>query len=168
MLKRLLSLAVFTAVALVARANHTEDAQLTYFRDLAETRNYTLGRPVSPKITPDGAHVIFLRAEPRNPTLRLYEFDIARGTERELLAPEKILGDGEEKLSAEEKTQRERMRQSLRGFTSFSMTEDGAKLLVILSGKLYVVNRHDLTFAELPGSGWLDPRFSPNGASSPP
>jgi hypothetical protein len=25
-----------------------EDPRLAYFRDLAETRNYTLGRPVSP------------------------------------------------------------------------------------------------------------------------
>ncbi|WP_438483513.1 DPP IV N-terminal domain-containing protein [Oleiharenicola lentus] len=162
MLKRVALFLAFTLTVFGAE-NTAEDANLKYFKDLAETRNYTLGRPVSPKITPDGAFVIFLRAAPRNPTLRLYEFTIATGVERELLSPEQILGSGEEKLSAEEKARRERMRQSLRGFTSFSMSFDGAKLLVILSGKLYVVSRADLKFTELPGENWIDPRFSPDG-----
>ncbi|MFI5335487.1 MAG: hypothetical protein ACHQ5A_01795, partial [Opitutales bacterium] len=64
----LLALAGLPAVSLSA----AEDAALQYFRDLAETRNYTLGRPVSPRLTPDGATAVFLRAAPRNPTLRLY------------------------------------------------------------------------------------------------
>lgn len=164
MLKRLLG-AVLGLITwpLFAAEPSTEDANLKYFQALAETRNYTLGRPVAPKITPDGAHVIFLRAAPRNPTLRLYEFTVATGTERELLSPEKILGDGEETISAEEKARRERMRQSLRGFTSFSITQDATKLLVILSGKLYMVDRASLRFTELPGQGWIDPRFSPDG-----
>lgn len=140
-----------------------EDANLRYFRDMAETRNFTLGRPVSPKLTPDGAHVIFLRAQPRNPTLRLYEFTVATGSERELLSPEQILSGEVEHLSAEEKARRERQRQSLKGFTSFQMSKDGSRLLVALAGKLYVVNRADLKFTELPGTHWIDPRFSPDG-----
>lgn len=156
-------LIVGLAVALSVGAAEQEDANLKYFRDLAETRNFTLGRPVSPKLTPDGVFVIFLRAAPRDPTLRLFEFDVARGSERELLSPEQILAGGEEKLSAEEKARRERMRQSLKGFTSFSMSADGSKLLVILSGKLYVVSRGTGKFQELPGENWIDPRFSPDG-----
>lgn len=144
-----------------ARAD--DDANLKFFRDLAETRNYTLGRPVSPRLTPDGEHVIFLRAAPRNPTLRLYEFTVATGAERELLSPEQILGAGEETLSAEEKARRERQRQSLRGFTAFEMSRDGASLLVTLSGKLYVVDRASQRFTALPGENWIDPRFSPDG-----
>ena len=147
----------------LAFTSDTEDPSLKFFRDLAETRNYTLGRPVSPKLTPDGAHVVFLRAAARNPSLRLYEFTIANATERELLSPEHILGTGEEQLSAEEKARRERQRQSLRGFTSFEMSRDGTRLLVVLSGKLYVVNRSDSRFTELPGENWIDPRFSPDG-----
>ncbi len=140
-----------------------EEAGLKYFRDLAETRNFTLGRPVSPKITPDGKTVIFLRAAPRDPTLRLFEFDLASGRERELLTPAQLLGGGEEKLSAEEKARRERQRQSAKGFTTYQLSHDATKLLVTLSGRLYVVERATLKVTELPGKGWIDPRFSPDG-----
>jgi dipeptidyl-peptidase-4 len=161
---RCLPLLAFAAMSLVCAALRAEDdPSLQYFRDVAETRNFTLGRPVSPKLTPDGEHVIFLRAQSRNPTLRLYEFTIADGSERELLSPEQLLAGGEERLSPEEKARRERQRQSLRGFTAFQLSKDGARLLVSLSGKLYVVNRADLTFTELPGQNWIDPRFSPDG-----
>ncbi|MBA3848983.1 MAG: peptidase [Opitutus sp.] len=156
-------LLITCAAPLFACATGAEDANLRFFRDLAETRNYTLGRPVSPKLTPDGASVIFLRAAPRNPTLRLYEFTIATGEERELLSPGQLLGGGEEKLTAEEKARRERQRQSMRGFTSFLLSRDGARLLVLLSGRVYVVERASLKFTELPGENWIDPRFSPDG-----
>ncbi len=160
-----LSLLAAGALALGALPAHAQDeAALKYFQDAAETRNFTLGRPVSPKFTPDGAHVIFLRASsPRNPTLRLFEFTVATGAERELLSPEQLLGGADENLSTEEKARRERQRQSLRGFTSFQMTRDGTRLLVVLSGRVYVINRADQKFTELPGESWIDPRFSPDG-----
>ncbi|MCW5558058.1 MAG: DPP IV N-terminal domain-containing protein, partial [Verrucomicrobiae bacterium] len=134
-----------------------------FFRDLAETRNFTLGIPVSPKLTPDGHSVLFLRSGPRDPVLRLYELDIATGREREVLSPERILQSGEERLSAEEKARRERQRQSLRGFTTYQLTRDGARILLSLGGKLYVATRSDGMFAEMPGSGWIAPQLSPDG-----
>lgn len=156
-------LLILTLAATVPSLSSAEDSNLRYFRDLAETRNFTLGRPVAPKITPDGKHALFLRALPRDPTLRLFELDLARGQERELLTPARLLGGAEEQLTAEEKARRERQRQILKGFTAFQMSKDGARLLVTLSGKLYVVNRADLRVTELPGTGWIDPRFSPDG-----
>lgn len=163
-----LILALFVATSLRAA---DEAANLQHFRDLAETRNYTLGRPVAPKITPDGKHVIFLRSGPRDPTLKLYELDLATQVERELLTPAQLLGGAEEKLSAEEKARRERSRQSLKGFTAFQLSSDGTRLLVTLSGKLYIVARGSTSLAtaatlkitELSGTGWIDPRFSPDG-----
>lgn len=148
--------------ALFAAATPEEEA-LRHFRDLAETRNYTLGRPVSPQVTPDGKHVVFLRSLPRDPTLRLFEFDLAANRERELLTPAQLLGGAEENLSAEEKARRERQRQSLKGFTAYQMSRDGARLLVTLSGRLYLVERATLKVTQLPGTGWIDPRFSPDG-----
>ena len=145
------------------RAEEPESADLRYFRELVETRTYSLGQPVSPKITPDGKAVVFLRGGARDPVLRLYEFTIADRSLREILTPEKLLQGAEEKLSAEERSRRERARQSLRGFTHFEFSKDGARLLVTLSGKLYVINRSDSRVAELPGQGWIDPHFSPDG-----
>ena len=108
-------------------AAEPEAADLRYFRELVETRNYSLGQPVLPKITPDGQAVVFLRGGARDPVLRLYEFTIADGKLREILTPEKLLQGAEEKLTAEERSRRERERQSLRGFTHFELSGTAAK-----------------------------------------
>lgn len=154
---------VLAICASSARAAEPEPADLRYFRELVETRNYSLGQPVSPKFTPDGQAVVFLRGGARDPVLRLYEFTIADGKLRELLTPEKLLQGAEEKLTAEERSRRERERKSLRGFTSFELSKDGSKLLVALSSKLYVITRADSQVTELPGQSWIDPHFSPDG-----
>src|SRR5438105_15963950 len=109
----------------------------SYLRAHAETRGFMLGRPVKAKPTPDGKAVLFLRAQPRVPKLRLYEFDVATGKTRELLTPEQVLQGTEEALSPEEKARRERMRVSVGGFTDFQLARDGGLILVSLSGKLY-------------------------------
>ena len=145
------------------RAAEPESADLRYFRELVETRNYSLGQPVSPQLTPDGKAVIFLRGGARDPVLRLYEFTIEGARLREILTPEQLLKGAEEKLTAEERSRRERERQSLKGFTSFQLSKDGLKLLVALSSKLYVITRADGVVTELPGRNWIDPHFSPDG-----
>ena len=81
--------------------------------------------------------MVFLRGGARDPILRLYEFTIADSSLREILTPEKLLQGGEEKLSPEEKSRRERERQSLRGFTSFELSKDGSKILVSEDGEKY-------------------------------
>ncbi len=154
-------LVVVTSVCCAAEA---EDVSFKFFKDLAETRNYTLGRPVSPKLTPDGAEVVYLRGGPRDPVLRLYEFDVAHGKEREILTPSQLLNGTEEQLTAEEKARRERARVSLKGFTNFQLSKDGTQLLVTLSGKLYRIIRPDFKVTALPGQNWIDPHFSPDGS----
>jgi len=157
-------LALITAFAASVSAAD-EDANLKYFRDLAETRSYSLGRPVATKLTPDGKTVIYLRGGSRDPVLRLYEYPLPNGPERELLTPTQLLGSAEEKLTAEEKARRERARVTLKGFTRFDLSKEGTRLLVTLSGKLYVVNRTDLKVTALPGQNWIDPRFSPDSTA---
>ncbi len=137
----------------------------SYLRAHAETRGFMLGRPTRARPTPDGKAVLFLRSQARVPTLRLYEFDVATGKTRELLTPEQVLKGAAEKLSPEEKARRERMRVSVGGFTNFQLSEDGAQILVSLSGKLYVVDRRGGGVQELqtgPGT-LLDPKFAPDG-----
>ena len=126
----ILALSIATATAALAHpADRPEDASLKFFRDLAETRSYTLGRPVGAKLTPDGRSVVFLRGGPRDPALRLCELDVSTGVVSEVLTPEAVLKGGEEQLSVEERARRERMRMTLRGFTSFDMSDDGTQLL---------------------------------------
>ena len=154
-----------TAFVLVVLTRAADDAaNVKYFRDLAETRSYSLGRPTSPKATPDGAAVLYLRSTSRDRTLRLYEFDLATKKERELITPEKILGTAVEVLTPEEKSRRERSRTTTKGFTTYELSDDGARVLVTLSGKLYVVGRANLKVTALPGQNWIAPKFSPDGA----
>ncbi|MCU1278161.1 MAG: family peptidase, partial [bacterium] len=75
-------------------------AEDSFLRELAVTRNYSLGRPTHPEPTADGSAVLFLRTEPRSPVNSLYAFDVATGQTRVLLTPEQILKGAEEKLSA--------------------------------------------------------------------
>jgi len=145
-------------------AVEAEDPSLVYSRDIAETRSYSLGFPRSPKLTPDGSAVVFLRGGPRDTVLRLYTFDVASKTEAELVTPQQLLNGANEVLSPEERAHRERTRDALHGFTEFELSRDGSHVLAALSGKLFVVGRVDHKIAALPGDGWISPHFSPDGA----
>ena len=140
-------------------------SSLKFFQDLAETRDYSLGKPVAARFTPDGRSVLFLRGQARDPVLRLYEMEVKTGIVREVLTPEAVLKGEGENLSVEERARRERLRMTLRGFTSYELSKDGSQILVPFSGKLYVVRRPDGKVTGLPGGmeGWIDPRFSPDG-----
>jgi dipeptidyl-peptidase-4 len=159
-------LCAFLSLPAAAPAAESKDVPLdtTYLKDHAETRGFMLGRPSRAKPTPDGKAVLFLRAQPRVARLRLYEFDVAAGTTRELLTPEELLHSAEEHLTPEEKARRERQRVSVGGFTDFQLSDDGAHILLSLSGKLYLVHRPDRKVTELnTGPGVLDPKFAPDG-----
>ena len=134
-----------------------------YLRTLALTQNFSLGAPQQVQPTPDGTAVLFLRSGPRDRVLRLFEMNTQTQAVREVLSPETLLGGKAETLSVAERARRERARQVLRGFTSFALSEDGTRLLLPFSGKLYVVRRSDAHVTALAGEGWLDARFSPDG-----
>jgi len=135
----------------------------SFLRTYAQTRGFMLGRPVQATPTPDGKAVLFLRSEPRQAKLGLYEFDVANGATRELVTPEQVLKGVEEKLSPEEKATRERMRVSVGGFTKFQLSEDGRLILLSLSGRLYIFDRAGGAVREVPAKrNILDPKFSPD------
>jgi len=156
------------AAASPQRPAQQRDADLQFLRDLAETRSYTLGQPTSIRPLPDGKTVLFLRAQPRKAELRLFAFDVATGHTRELASPEQILGSRPEQLSPEEKARRERMRITAQGFTSFDLSEDGATMLVTLSGRAFVLPASGGQIREIAPSdskqgAVLDPKLSPDG-----
>jgi dipeptidyl-peptidase-4 len=136
-----------------------------FLRQYAVTRGFMLGRPVEPRPTPDGTAVLFLRSEARSPSQSLYEFNVATRQTRELLSPSKLLGGADENLSPEEKARRERQRVTAGGFTDYQLSDDGRRVLVSLSGRLFVLERASGKVEELQtGPGPLiDPQFSPDG-----
>ncbi|MBC7835879.1 MAG: DPP IV N-terminal domain-containing protein [Phycisphaerales bacterium] len=131
----------------------------------AATYRFTLGQPRAITVTPDGKAVLFLRSGPRSFVQNLYELDVATGQERVLLTAEKILGGGEEDLTPEELARRERMRMASRGIASYQLSKDGSKVLVPLSGRLFVIERRTGIQKELESTrGYpIDPQFSPDG-----
>jgi dipeptidyl-peptidase-4 len=136
-----------------------------FLRQYAQTLRFSLGRPKTVTVTPDGSAVLFLRSGPRSFVQDLYEFDCATGQERVLLTAEQILGGGEEHLTAEERARRERMRLSTKGIAGFELSEDGSKLVVPLSGRLFVVDRKSGQSTEVKSAAGSpqDARLSPDG-----
>jgi dipeptidyl-peptidase-4 len=141
------------------------DADPEFLRTFAETRAFMLGRPSRITVVSDGSAVLFLRSPPRDPTLGLYELTVATGQTRELVTPAQLLGGVAEQLTDAEKARRERMRITERGFTSFLLSPDGARVLLPLSGNLYLYERATASVRRLPlpDGAALDPRFSPDG-----
>ncbi|MEW6431574.1 MAG: alpha/beta fold hydrolase [Myxococcota bacterium] len=144
----------------------TTVSDAAFLREYAETRRFLAGRPVSVKVTPDGAAALFLRSEARDNRQMLWELELATGRVKQWLTPEALLNGAAERLSAEEKARLERQRVMARGFTSFQLSPDGARVLLALSGRLYVVERTDGRVTQLAtGEGaCLDPKFTPDGA----
>lgn len=137
-----------------------------FLRQYAETYRFTLGRPRSAQVTRDGSAVLFLRSQPRSFVQDLYEFDCRTGSERVLLTADKILSGGDEQLSPEEKAMRERLRLAARGIARFDLSDDGAKVLVPLSNRLFIIDRATGKSTEIKSTvtGFpLDPTFSPDG-----
>src|SRR5947208_2807128 len=97
-----------------------------FLREFGETRGYLLGRPVRPVLTPAADAVVFLRSGPRNSDQELHELDLASGRTRLLVRPDDLLAGVSEEISPEEQARRERQRITDRGFTSFSLSPDGA------------------------------------------
>jgi dipeptidyl-peptidase 4 len=121
-----------------------------------------------PKFSPDGRYITFLQGKSTNKDqLDLWAFDTRSGESR-LLVDSQVFTSGPERLSAEEEARRERQRTAaLRGIVDYEFSSDGNKLLVPLSGDLYVydLKSRDSTARKLTStmSYETDARFSPRG-----
>jgi dipeptidyl-peptidase-4 len=137
-----------------------------FLEQYTATLRFTLGTPQAIKVVPGGRSVLFLRSGPRSLVRDLYELDVPSAQERLLTSAARLLGGGDERLTPEEKARRERVRLTARGIASFDLPDDGGRVLVPLSGRLFVLERPTGAIHELPAAGGfpLDPRFSPDGA----
>jgi dipeptidyl-peptidase-4 len=134
-----------------------------FSRAFASTRGFRLGAPTRMTPTADGKLVFFLRASARDSRQSLWEADVAAGRVKELLTPEAV-AKGPETLTAAERARRERLRINTTGFTSFEATDTGARILVTLSGRLFLLTRATGAVMELPTApGVTDPHLSRSG-----
>ena len=159
------TLALSISTAGLARAETAADS--AFLSRYAATSRFTLGRPTAVQLTPAGDAALFLRSGPRSLSRDLYLYDLASRTERVLASADSLLGGVAERLTAEERAARERKRLSARGIASFALSHDGRRVLVPLSGRLFVVERASGRRRELVSdAGAADaPRFSPDGRS---
>ena len=150
----------------VQQARPASVADPGFLEQYASTYRFRLGRPAAIKPDPAGRSVLFLRSGPRSFVRDLYELDVTSGKERSLLTAQSILQGSEEELSAEERARRERMRVAARGIVSYQLSEDGRRILVPLSGRLFVVDRESGAVRELRSEAGspIDPQLSPDGS----
>ncbi len=134
-------------------------------RQQARTRRFTLGAPRSFSVSPDDARVVFLRSrDGDDPANHLWVLDVATRTER-LVADADALGADDGDLPAEERTRRERLRESGGGITGYATDADLKRATFALGGRVYVVDLvGDREPTPVPGSdGAFDPRLDPTG-----
>jgi len=133
----------------------------------AETSRYRYGAPSGMRFTPGAGALLYLRSGGRDAVRDLYELDLATGEERVLATADRLLDGEKEELSAEELARRERRRDSGRGLTSFSLSPNGERVLLPLSGRLFVLDRGTGRVREVGAGGEggrIDARFSPDAS----
>lgn len=139
--------------------------EISFPRQYARTRRFSLGTPRSFVIAPDGQRVLFLRSRSGSDAMTcLYELDVTSGSERLVVDPEPLLAGDLEHLAPEEQARRERARESSAGIVRFSADTAARTIAFDLSGRLYVADVESADVRELSGRApVLDPRLSPSG-----
>ncbi|WP_370618180.1 prolyl oligopeptidase family serine peptidase [Mumia qirimensis] len=143
----------------------TADETTSYPRLQARSLRFTLGVPRDLTVSPDGSRVFFVRTpDGSTRTGSLWAYDAETGEETCLADAAALLGDGGEKLSAEERARRERSRESAAGVVAYAMDEACTLAAFALSGKVWVCRTDTGETAALPTAGAaIDPRVDPTG-----
>ncbi len=143
-------------------ADHRE---ITFPRQLATTRRFTLGAPRNLSVSPDGKRVLFLRSRGESdPVLCLWELTVASKVERLVVDPA-LLTAVDADLPAAERARRERARESADGIVAYSLDLAGETAAFALGGSLFVVEIATGSLRLVPGADEVfDPRIDPSGA----
>ncbi len=140
---------------------------VSYPRMAARTLRFTLGIPRNITVSADGKKVYFIRTpDGVTRTGCLWEFDVDSAQETLLVDPTDLLGDDGEQLSAQERSRRERSRESAAGIVSYALDREAHIAAFALSGRLWTVDLHSRSVTALtePASGAvIDPRPNPSG-----
>jgi dipeptidyl-peptidase-4 len=139
---------------------------MSFPRQQARTRRFTLGVPRAFQISPDGRRVAFLRGRDGTDTATcLWVLDTGTGRER-VVADPRAIGADDEDLPPEERARRERLRETGGGVVAYTVDEAFTRAAFTLSGRLYCVDLADADAAprELPAAApVVDPAISPRG-----
>ncbi|MEX0834962.1 MAG: DPP IV N-terminal domain-containing protein, partial [Nitriliruptor sp.] len=137
---------------------------MSFPRQHARTRRFTLGVPRSFVIAPGGERVLFLRAAgPEDPITSLWELDLGTGSERRVLDAAE-LGADDADLPAEERARRERARELAGGITAYATDRDVQLVATSVGGRLHTVDLRTGAVVAHPTAGpAFDPRLSPDG-----
>ncbi|WP_067794979.1 S9 family peptidase [Actinomadura formosensis] len=138
---------------------------ISYPRQSARTRRFTLGEPRAFQIAPDESRVVFLRTRAGDdPVTCLWTLDTATGEERCVADPATLDVPGEEDLPAEERARRERAREQAGGIVGYATDQAMEQAVFTLAGRLYVADLNTALVRELPAqTPVFDPRPDPAG-----
>ena len=138
---------------------------VSYPRLAARTLRFTLGIPRNISVSADGKKVYFIRTpDGVTRTGCLWAFDVATASETLVVDPVELLGEEGEQLSDEERSRRERSRESAAGIVGFAIDHDARWATFALSGQVWTVNLDTLIASALPSTGAvIDPRLDPTG-----
>jgi dipeptidyl-peptidase-4 len=136
---------------------------VSFPRQMARTRRFTLGEPRNFTICADGKRVLFLRAMAGDdPRTGLWLLDPGSGVERLVVDPSQLAADHD--LPPAERARRERVRETASGVVAYAADDAGRVVAFAASGELWVADVDSGTARSLPTApGAFDPRPDPAG-----
>jgi dipeptidyl-peptidase-4 len=136
-------------------------------RQVARTRNFSLGVPRSFTVAPDGSRVAFLRSRAGADAVTcLWVLDVEAGRERLVFDP-RSLSDHEDEasLSDAERARRERVREQAGGVVTYTCDRTVGRAVFSLGGRLFLAEFEGGEVRELDAPGPVDdPRLDPSGS----
>jgi dipeptidyl-peptidase-4 len=114
----------------------------TFPRQYARTQRFTLGEPRNITVSADGKRVVFLRSGGgSDPVNSLWVLDVDNGEERLVADARQLLGSDEgtepSTMTAEERAQRERLREGAGGITAYATDAKTTVVAFAVGGKLF-------------------------------
>jgi dipeptidyl-peptidase-4 len=140
--------------------------EISFPRQQARTRRFSLGVPRNFVIAPDGGRVVFLRTRSgTDQSTCLWQVDTDGGAERLVVDPSALVHGADDEVPAEERMRRERAREASGGIVRFSTNREATRVAFDVAGRIYVVELLAGGATELPASGRaIDPRVDPTGS----
>jgi len=139
---------------------------ISFPRQYARTRRFTLGSPRAFTVSPDGERVLFLRTRAGDdPVTCLWRYDVAAAAETLLVDPRTLDADDAD-LPPEERARRERSRESAGGIVGYATDNACSAAVFALAGQAYHTNLATGETARLAtATPVIDPRLDPTGAT---